>query len=136
MYYFDLFVLQCKYIQSICVWQLFRTKGEEQEKAMKDCLDMLKTLEEQSNIGDKKFFGGENIGLMDLAFGIVAYWLGAIEDMTGFKIFEAQNFPRLRSWKERFIEVSEIKENLPNHDELKVFFKHRREMILAASPLN
>ena len=36
---------------------------------------MLKIMEEQG-LGEKKFFGGERIGIVDIAFGIIAHWFG------------------------------------------------------------
>ncbi|XP_042488516.1 probable glutathione S-transferase [Macadamia integrifolia] len=49
------------------------TQGEEQDKAIKDCLELLRTIEKQGLEGDRKFFGGTNIGLTDLVFGLMAY---------------------------------------------------------------
>ncbi|OVA02250.1 Glutathione S-transferase [Macleaya cordata] len=116
------------------IWNCFRTTGEEHDKAMKESLEMLRTIEEHGFSSDnKKFFGGDAIGLTDLALGVVGHWLGVIEDIIEVKLFEAHTFPRLHAWMERFKEVDVIKENLPNHDELVAFFKPRREMILAAA---
>jgi glutathione S-transferase len=49
-----------------CGYVVYRTSGEEQEKAIKDTLEMLKAMEEDG-LGDKKYFGGDNIGIMDIA---------------------------------------------------------------------
>lgn len=46
---------------------------------------MLKTIEEHG-LGEKKFFGGNTIGLVDLAFGGIAHWLPVIEDVVGVKL--------------------------------------------------
>lgn len=54
------------------------TSGEEQEKVKNESLEILRTIEEKG-LGEKKFFGGENIDLLDLAFGWMPYWLGVIE---------------------------------------------------------
>ncbi|RZC89259.1 hypothetical protein C5167_030953 [Papaver somniferum] len=116
----------------LCIWQAFRTKGEQQTKAIADSLEMLKTIEEHALTG-KAFFNGDNIGLTDLAFGILVYWSGVIEEVIKVKILDARTFPRITSWKQRFMEVSEIKDCLPNYDELVTFFKLRREMVLAAA---
>ncbi|KAI3981276.1 hypothetical protein MKX01_004540 [Papaver californicum] len=126
-----------KFLEDKClsIWLAFRTKGEQQTKAITDSLEMLKTIEEHAMPGKTFFSGdGDNIGLTDLAFGILVYWLGVIEDVIKLKILDAQTFPRIHAWKQRFVEVPEIKESLPNHDELVIYFKHRRETVLAASP--
>ncbi|CBI33324.3 unnamed protein product, partial [Vitis vinifera] len=54
---------------SATFFQLFKSAaGEEQEKAIKETVEILKIIEEKG-LGDKKFFGGEAIGLVDIAFG-------------------------------------------------------------------
>ncbi|KAH1260920.1 Glutathione transferase GST 23 [Glycine max] len=45
----------------------FVSVGEEFQKARKEVRGVLKVLEE--TIGDKKYFGGEEIGLLDIKFG-------------------------------------------------------------------
>ncbi|KAI3990785.1 hypothetical protein MKX01_011693 [Papaver californicum] len=54
--------------QSATFWKFFSSTGEEQVKAIKDILQILRTVEEHSNIRKQKFFGGDRIGLTDLAF--------------------------------------------------------------------
>ncbi|OMP07865.1 hypothetical protein COLO4_06993 [Corchorus olitorius] len=120
--------------KSLAIWMVFGTKGEEQEKAVKDCLEMLKTIEEHA-LGDsqKKLFGGDEINMVDIAFGQLAYWLQCIEQVSGVKLLEASKFPRLQTWVENFKQVPIIKQNLPDRDEMLAFFKTRREMRLAAA---
>ncbi|KAI4338139.1 hypothetical protein L6164_016486 [Bauhinia variegata] len=48
---------------------LFRSI-EGREKAIKETLEMLAVVENQC-LGEKKFFGGESINIMDIAFGVV-----------------------------------------------------------------
>ncbi|CAL5347537.1 unnamed protein product [Camellia sinensis] len=116
--------------KGIIIWTMFRTSGEEHEKARQGSLEMLRTIEEHA-LGDKKFFGGENVGMVDIALGWIAYWLEVMEEIIGVKLLEAESFPRLHSWKKNFKEVSEIKENLPDQDKMIVLFKHLREMLLS-----
>ncbi|KAF8401995.1 hypothetical protein HHK36_012946 [Tetracentron sinense] len=113
------------------IWAIFRTGGEEQEKAMKESLEMLKTIEEHA-LGGKKFFGGDTTGLADLTFGGIALWLGVIEDIVGVKLVEPHTFPRLCAWIENFKEIPVIKQNLPDREKLFVYLKHRREILLAS----
>lgn len=115
------------------MWRLFRAKGEELENTRKETLEMLHNVEEHA-LGEKKFFGGDSIGIADIAFGSVIYWLGLIEEVVGEGvIFEAHKFPRLHAWMKNFKQAPIIKENLPDRDWLVTFFKRRREAILAAS---
>jgi glutathione S-transferase len=46
---------------------------------------------------DNKFFGGDNIGIVDITFGQIAQWLGVIEEVVGVKMLEAHKFPRLHA---------------------------------------
>jgi glutathione S-transferase len=115
------------------MWVVYRTSGEEQEKAIEDTLEMLKAMEEDGLGRDNKFFGGDNIGIVDIAFGQIAQWLGVIEEVVGVKMLEAHKFPRLHAWIKNFKEAPVIKENLPDRDEMLVSFKRRREMLLPSS---
>nr|DAD33380.1 TPA_asm: hypothetical protein HUJ06_012231 [Nelumbo nucifera] len=119
--------------KATCFMTFFRSSGEEQEKARKECLEMLRMVEEYGGLEEKKFFGGDTIGLADLAFGGVACWLGVMEDIVGVKLVEAHTFPRLYAWIHNFNQVGVIKENLPDREKMLVFFKRRREILLASA---
>ncbi|KAF6162155.1 hypothetical protein GIB67_008284 [Kingdonia uniflora] len=102
----------------------FMKVGEEQEKAVQEGLEILRNLEEHG-LGDKKFFGGETIGLADVGLGWIAYWLNVLEEIVGIKLLEESKFPRLFEWTNNFKEISIIKENLPDRDEMMAFLKSR-----------
>ncbi|OVA02243.1 Glutathione S-transferase [Macleaya cordata] len=112
------------------IWTFFRNTGEH-EKAKKELLEMMRSIEEHG-LGENKFFGGDNIGFADLALGRLAHWLEAMEEIAGVKLVEAHTFPCLHAWIKRFKEVPVIKDNLPNFDELLVYYKHRKEMAIAS----
>ncbi|KAL6194649.1 hypothetical protein ACLB2K_035730 [Fragaria x ananassa] len=105
------------------IWKAFVSSGEEREKAKKETWEMLRTIEEHAGLENKKFFGGDNIGIADIAFGWFARWFGVIEEVAGVKLFEADAFPRLHAWINNFKEVPVIKENLPDRDNLVARFK-------------
>lgn len=110
---------------------IFVTVGEEQEKAAKEAKEQLTILEEQA-LGEKKFFGGDKIGLTDIVLGWMAGWLDVIEEVSGLKLLEAEIFPRLHAWVQRFKEVPGIKEQLPDRDEMLVYYKKKREMFIGS----
>ncbi|KAL5859956.1 hypothetical protein ACOSQ4_001252 [Xanthoceras sorbifolium] len=110
----------------------FHTVGEEQAKATKAAKELLKILEEQG-LGEKKFFGGDNIGLTDIAFGWIAGWLGAMEEAVGVKLLEPDSFPCLQAWIQNFKEVPAIRENLPDYSELLAYFRGLRNMFIASA---
>ncbi|XP_052289175.1 probable glutathione S-transferase isoform X3 [Citrus sinensis] len=118
--------------KGVAIWKMFRSTGQELQNTMKEALEMLQTVEEHG-LGDKKFFNGDNIGLVDLAFGPIVYWLQVIEDVVGVKLFESHKFPHLHAWIENFKQIPVIEENLPNQDELLVALKLRREQLMASA---
>ncbi|GKV51945.1 hypothetical protein SLEP1_g58558 [Rubroshorea leprosula] len=94
---------------------------------------MLEIIEEHApGLGQKKFFGGDKIGMVDLALGQLAHWMGAIEEVTGVQIMEAGKFPRLEPWMKNFKEDPVIKENLPEFKDMIAAMKRRRETLLAS----
>lgn len=111
---------------------VLRTAGEEQEKAKKESLEMLRTIEEHAGLDKRRFFGGDNIGIVDIAFGQIAHWFGVIEEVVGVQLLEPHAFPHCHAWTDNFKDVPAIKENLPDHDRMVSFFKRVRESVLAS----
>lgn len=107
------------------------SEGEEHEKATEEARQVLKMLEEEA-LGEKKHFGGDEIGLVDLVMGWIALSFGEIEETVGVKVLNVSDFPRLLPWIQNFRENPAIKPNLPNHDELLAYYKQKREIIIAS----
>lgn len=58
----------------------FHLLGEKQEKATRESKELLKIIEDHG-LGERKFFGGNKIGLTNLAFGwLAASWLEVMEN--------------------------------------------------------
>ncbi|XP_004134391.2 probable glutathione S-transferase isoform X1 [Cucumis sativus] len=91
------------------ITRMFYPGGKEQG-AKVESLEMLRILEEEV-IGEEKFFGGEKIGMVDLAFGEFVEWLGVFEEVIGEKLLESGSFPRLEAWSRAFMAVPAISEN-------------------------
>ncbi|KAI4338134.1 hypothetical protein L6164_016481 [Bauhinia variegata] len=113
------------------VWSLFYSI-EGREKATKEALEVLEVVENQC-LGEKKFFGGDNISIVDIAFGAIFHWLQVIEEIIDLKLLQAEKFPHLHSWINNFRDVPVIKDGLPDHEELLAFFKGTMEKLLASS---
>ncbi|XP_057502118.1 probable glutathione S-transferase [Actinidia eriantha] len=109
--------------------QVLFLDGENQEKEVKNAKDALETLE--GELKGNKFFGGESVGFVDIALGFITIWFEVIEEVACVKVFDSQKFPSLAKWMEDFLEVPEIKENLPEKESLVPYFHKIRQLKLA-----
>ena len=103
--------------------------GENQEKEVKNAKEALETLE--GELKGNKFFGGESVGFVDIVLGFISIWFEVIEEVACVKVFDSQKFPSLAKWMEDFLEVPEIKENLPEKENLLPYFHKIRQLKLA-----
>ncbi|CAJ1976579.1 unnamed protein product [Sphenostylis stenocarpa] len=117
--------------KTVDMMKFFRYDGEEQEKAMKENWESLRVMEKESGLSEKKFIGGNRIGLADLALGWVAHTLEAMGDVIGVKFITPDAFPHLHSWMGNFLEIPAIKNNLPPHEHAVEYFTEKRKMFLA-----
>ncbi|KAL9411061.1 hypothetical protein AB3S75_044774 [Citrus x aurantiifolia] len=117
--------------KGVAVWRMFHS-NRDQESRMKAILEMLQTIEEHG-LREKKIFHGDKIGLLDIAFGSMLYWLQILEDIVGVKLFDPHKFPGLNAWFENFKKAPIIEENLPDQDGISLFFKRRREKWLTSA---
>ena len=81
-----------------CGTRLWKLKGEPQQQAREEMLEILKTLE--SELGEKEFFGGEHgFGFVDAAFAPFTAWLESYEKYGEFKVAEVA--PGIEAWAKR-----------------------------------
>jgi len=109
----------------------FVTVGEEFQKAKEEVREVLEVLEE--TIGEKKYFGGEEIGLLDINLGWLALLFGVIEDIVDVKVLVVDDFPRLFTWIRNFSEHPSIRTNLPSHHEVFGYYKQKRDTIIPSN---
>ncbi|TKY50682.1 glutathione S-transferase [Spatholobus suberectus] len=105
-----------------------RPSKDEQERAsaIKKAQEAIMVMEEQG-LGNKKFFGGNNIGMVDIAYGCLSHWLEGLEEIVGMKLVEPNKFPQLHAWTQNFKQVPVIKENLPDYGKLLIHLERRRQ---------
>ncbi|XP_004294220.1 PREDICTED: probable glutathione S-transferase [Fragaria vesca subsp. vesca] len=88
--------------------KIWTTKGEEQEAAKKEFIDILKVLE--GELGDKPYFMGERFGFLDIALITFYSWFHAYETLGSFSI-EAE-CPKLISWAKRCMQKESVSKSL------------------------
>jgi Glutathione S-transferase, C-terminal domain len=69
-------------------------KGEEQEAAKKEMIEILQVLE--TELGDKKYFGGDQFGFVDVAFVPFTSWFYSYETCANFSIESVA--PKIVEW--------------------------------------
>ena len=94
---------------------------EDHEKNVEEAIELLEHLENE--LKDKKFFGGETLGLADIAANFVAFWLRAIQEINEVEILSEKRFPRLCRWSDEFVNHDVSKLCAPPKDKLKAFFQ-------------
>jgi glutathione S-transferase len=96
---------------------------KEREKAMEETHEVHKFLEEE--LKEKRFFGGESIGMVDIIANTIAFWHEVFEEASGVKLFMREKFPKLTNWSHEFMSNSVVKECLPPRDKLITYFQIR-----------
>ena len=110
---------------------VFSVDEKEREKNVQEALEGLKFLEDE--IKGKKFFGGEEIGLVDIGGVFIAFWIPIIQEIAGLQLFNSEKFPNLYKWSQELTKHSVVKEALPPREPLFAFFKGRYENLIASA---
>jgi len=103
---------------------------KEREKNIEESTGALQILENELK---DKFFGGEEIGFVDIAAVFIAFWTPLFQDLIGVKWFSAEKHPKLYKWSQEFLNHPIVKENVPPRDPLLANFKARYDRAVSAS---
>ncbi|XP_028238581.1 glutathione transferase GST 23-like [Glycine soja] len=106
------------------------TSGDEQEEAMKEAKEMMEKIEE---IKGKNYFGGDNIGYLDIALGWIAYLVPVWEEVGSMQIIDPLKFPATIAWMTNFLSHPVIKDSLPPRDKMLVYYHSRRKELSSTS---
>ena len=82
------------------------------------------------------FFGGDGLGLVDVALGGVLSWMKVTEVLSGDKIFDAAKTPLLAAWVERFSELDAAKALLPDVDRVVDYVRMIHAKNAVKAPVN
>ncbi|XP_009418991.2 glutathione S-transferase U19-like [Musa acuminata AAA Group] len=94
---------------------LWKLKGEAQEAAKEDFIEILRLLE--CELGDKKYFGGDVFGFVDIVLVPFTTWFYSCETYAGFSVEEA--VPKLVAWSKRCLERESVANSL--YDPVKIY---------------
>jgi glutathione S-transferase len=116
------------------VGAVFASTGEEQEAAVRQVHENLALLEAELREGafkGRRFFGGDEVGFLDVVLGCGSYWLAVFEEVTGVQLVDAGAFPLFHAWLRDFEAQDEVRETIPSIDRLLDYARGLRQMLLA-----
>ena len=94
---------------------IWGSEGEVQEAAKKELVECFKLLEKE--LGDKCFFGGLNLNIVDVALIPFYSWFYAMETCGNFSIVD--ECPHLVAWAKRCMLKESVSKSLP--DQFRVY---------------
>ncbi|KAL6839878.1 hypothetical protein ACP4OV_029688 [Aristida adscensionis] len=116
---------------------LFRsTTAEQTAEAFKAVVPVVETLEQAFKECSKgrEFFGGDAVGLVDIALGSFLVWIKVVGEVGGTKLLDEAKFPGLAAWAERFLAVDAVKEAMPDAGRLLEHYKGFLAKLAAPAP--
>lgn len=110
-------------------WKMFVGKTDkEKDEGTKQTLAAVEMLEgalRECSKG-KPFFGGDNVGYVDVVLGGMVAWMQGTKALCGVELLHATKTPLLLAWMELFGELEPAKVVLPEVDRLVEFAKMKR----------
>ncbi|KAK2414473.1 putative glutathione S-transferase [Trifolium repens] len=103
---------------------VFTIDEKEREKSIEEMEVALQFLENELN---DKFFGGEDIGIVDITAAFIA-----LHEVMGLNLFTSEKFPKLYKWSQDFNNHPIVKQKLPPKETLLAFYKARLENLVAS----
>ncbi|GMI90024.1 glutathione S-transferase TAU 25 [Hibiscus trionum] len=104
--------------------KVWTAKGEEQEAAKKEFIGSLKLLE--GELGNKAYFGGENLGYVDVVLVPMYSWFYAYEKCGNFSI--ENECPKLIAWARRCLEQESVSKSLPDQEKVYEYALHLKKV--------
>ncbi|KAG1371449.1 putative glutathione S-transferase [Cocos nucifera] len=120
------------FIDEKCIlplWMSCWTEGDAQQNFMMQSKENLSILE--GELKGKKFFGGNAIGLADIAAIFIAHWAGVLQEVAGISLVNEEKHPVLFKWTEEFVSSDIVMECLPARERLLAVFQAKKETMLA-----
>ncbi|XVF84826.1 hypothetical protein PTKIN_Ptkin17bG0070800 [Pterospermum kingtungense] len=112
-------------------------QGEDARKAAIAQLEKGLVLLEEAFVNyskGKSFFGGDQIGYLDIAFGSYLGWLRVAEKMSEIKLLSEAKTPRLLQWADSFSSHAAVKDVMPDTEKLADFGVRAKILKATATP--
>jgi glutathione S-transferase len=103
---------------------VYNGEGEQQQKAAEESVANFLLLEEA--LSGKAYFGGDEIGLVDISLGGILVFIKTLEKITNIVLIDTEKMPQLSAWVDRFSKADGVKEVLPDPAKLFKFLSARR----------
>ncbi|XP_037418520.1 probable glutathione S-transferase [Triticum dicoccoides] len=110
-------------------WLALWAEGEAQEGFVKETKENFALLEAQ--LEGMRFFGGDAIGLVDIAACGLAHWLGVFEEVAEVRLATEDEFPRLCRWAKEYVSGEKARACLPDRPQLHARFAANKGMFVA-----
>ncbi|XP_057488981.1 glutathione transferase GST 23-like [Actinidia eriantha] len=107
----------------IDAWMATRSQGDGKKLHLQSAIEDLEKIEGVLK-GKDTFFGGENIGYLDLVLGWITYMLPVWEEIGSMTLLDPVQFPCITAWMQNFLNHSVIKEDLPPREKMDVYFRN------------
>ncbi|CAN1843500.1 Glutathione S-transferase U25 [Linum perenne] len=105
---------------------VWKASGEEAiEGAKKEFVEVLKVLE--GGLGEKEYFGGEELGFVDVLGIPITTWFLASEKFGNFKVED--ECPKLSAWIKRCMENEKVANSVPDPEKVYEFVINLRKMM-------
>jgi glutathione S-transferase len=115
------------FLQFFQSWRtLFRsTTAEQRAEAFKNVVPKVETLERafRECSKGKDFFGGDGVGIVDLALGSFLVWIRVVDALSGTNLLDEAQFPGLAAWAERFLAVDAVSDVMPEAGRIMEHYK-------------
>nr|ABR16175.1 unknown [Picea sitchensis] len=93
-------------------------QGEQQQKAVEDSVANFLVLEEALRtslcFSGKPYFGGDEIGFVDIALGGMLAFVKALQMATNSVLIDVEKMPLLSAWMDRLCKADGVKEVMPD----------------------
>ena len=87
-------------------------QGEQLQKAVEDSAANFLLLEEA--LGTSPYFGGDEIGFVDIVLGGMLAFVKALQKATNSVLIDQEKMSLLSAWVNRFCEADGVKEVMPD----------------------